>query len=518
MASSQTLREFLVKIGWKVDETGWRQIESRLASTLKGFEQMGKVVAIAGGAITAAVTKAASDMEKLYYSAQRAGTSVSALQSLRFAAEQTGIGAENITAAIQGMATAFRTSPGLASLFQSLGLVRTGDNAKNLINFVDKLKTMPFFLAAQFAQMFGMDEKTLFALEANNDALKEQIALRERLTRMAGMDPEKMAAASVEFSRHVGLLLESVKTLAQLFGAHLLPFADQTVQFLQRAVEEMIKLDSVTHGWSTGIIGVATALGGVATAFGALRGAAAMIGIGGAAAEGGGLMAGIGAFLSTALPVVLPIIITAVVAYLGRGYLEKGYEWLKGKAASASDFIAGNEGLRLQPYRDASGHLTIGYGHLIKPGEDFSGGITRAGALRLLAGDTASAAAAIARSVRVPLNSNQLAALTDFVYNVGPGAFARSTLLKDLNLGDFAGAAGEFTRWSNAGGMYNSGLYNRRAADRDLFLKPVTVNQTNNTTVTSSGPDSAQEIGRVVAQEQTRANGDLVRNLIPVTQ
>jgi lysozyme len=51
------------------------------------------------------------------------------------------------------------------------------------------------------------------------------------------------------------------------------------------------------------------------------------------------------------------------------------------------DFIKGYEKLRLKVYTDQAGYETIGYGHKVLPGEDFSGGINEAQALSLLKQD-----------------------------------------------------------------------------------------------------------------------------------
>lgn len=58
-----------------------------------------------------------------------------------------------------------------------------------------------------------------------------------------------------------------------------------------------------------------------------------------------------------------------------------------------------------------------------------------------------------------------------FVYNLGAGNLASSTLLKLLNAGDYAGAADQFLRWNKAGGNVLSGLTARRSAERQMFLE-----------------------------------------------
>ena len=126
------------------------------------------------------------------------------------------------------------------------------------------------------------------------------------------------------------------------------------------------------------------------------------------------------------------------------------------------------EGLRLTAYQDSVGVWTIGYGHT---GSDVHPGliITQMEAEALLLNDVASAARCVNQLVTVPLNQNQFDALVDFVFNVGKGNFAASTLLKDLNAGNFAGAAGEFQKWDHAGGRVLPGLLKRRLAEAGLF-------------------------------------------------
>lgn len=72
--------------------------------------------------------------------------------------------------------------------------------------------------------------------------------------------------------------------------------------------------------------------------------------------------------------------------------------------------------------------------------------------------------------VRVPLTQSMFDALVSLSYNIGSNAFARSTLLRKLNAGDYQGAADEFRKWVYAGGRVLRGLVHRRDAERTLFL------------------------------------------------
>jgi len=78
---------------------------------------------------------------------------------------------------------------------------------------------------------------------------------------------------------------------------------------------------------------------------------------------------------------------------------------------------------------------------------------------------------AVKKYVEVELTQNQYDALVSFVYNIGAGAFKKSTLLRKLNKGDYFGASKEFKRWNRGGGKVLKGLVKRRKAEEELFLK-----------------------------------------------
>jgi lysozyme len=126
------------------------------------------------------------------------------------------------------------------------------------------------------------------------------------------------------------------------------------------------------------------------------------------------------------------------------------------------------EGLRLTAYQDSVGVWTIGYGHT---GSDVHPGltITQIDAESLLLSDVGTAARCVNQLVTIELSQNEFDALVDFVFNLGATSFAGSTLLRDLNGGNIAGAAGEFQKWDHAGGRVLAGLLQRRLSESTLF-------------------------------------------------
>lgn len=134
------------------------------------------------------------------------------------------------------------------------------------------------------------------------------------------------------------------------------------------------------------------------------------------------------------------------------------------------------EGLKLTAYQDSVGIWTIGFGNIfnldtgkpIKQGDE----ISLETAERWLKIEVDNLQAKMRKVITVPLNDNQWTALTSLVYNIGFGAFKRSTLLRLLNAGaSKEEVAKQFLRWNKAGGKEVKGLTNRRQAESNLFLK-----------------------------------------------
>jgi lysozyme len=138
--------------------------------------------------------------------------------------------------------------------------------------------------------------------------------------------------------------------------------------------------------------------------------------------------------------------------------------------ATGIELIMYFEGFRAEPYVDAAGKMTIGYGHMIKPGEYFTE-LDKEEAKKLLQQDVELAEAAIKRHVQVELTPNQFSALVSLVYNIGPTAFKNSTLLKKINSRDFEASALEIVRWTKVNGREFDGLVNRRYSEHVLFKR-----------------------------------------------
>jgi len=135
------------------------------------------------------------------------------------------------------------------------------------------------------------------------------------------------------------------------------------------------------------------------------------------------------------------------------------------------------EGLRLEAYPDPGSRdgtpWTIGYGHTSDGFMKVERGmrITLDQAEKALEYDLNETGAAIETMVKVPLNDNQFGALSSFVFNIGVGAFRKSTLLRKLNAGDYAAVPQEMARWVKNDGKTMAGLVTRRASEAGLWAR-----------------------------------------------
>ena len=129
-------------------------------------------------------------------------------------------------------------------------------------------------------------------------------------------------------------------------------------------------------------------------------------------------------------------------------------------SASALVGIATHEGYVGQAYQDIVGVWSIGFGTTegVKPNQT----ITPVQAISRALTDAQKFEGALKQCVTVPLHQHEYDAYVSLSYNIGSGAFCRSTLVKKLNAGDYDGSCKEILRWNRAGGKEVRGLTIRR--------------------------------------------------------
>jgi lysozyme len=134
------------------------------------------------------------------------------------------------------------------------------------------------------------------------------------------------------------------------------------------------------------------------------------------------------------------------------------------------ELIKKYEGLSLRPYKCPAGFLTIGYGHVILPHENFVE-ITESQAESLLLKDIAEYEEYVAKAVNSDININQFGALVSFSYNLGILNLLHSTLLKKVNAGEHMDVPAEFIKWVHIDRKKTKGLIKRRLSEASLYME-----------------------------------------------
>ncbi|MEJ6952580.1 lysozyme [Natronospora cellulosivora (SeqCode)] len=135
------------------------------------------------------------------------------------------------------------------------------------------------------------------------------------------------------------------------------------------------------------------------------------------------------------------------------------------------NFIAGYEGFSAYIYEDQGGLPTIGYGHLIQPGETFYEPMTEEEGLELLRTDVIRFEEAVNEAVTVDLEQHEFDACVSLAFNIGDNAFRNSNAVRELNSVDLEAMEREWREWRLVNGQVSQGLVNRRSDELEMFFE-----------------------------------------------
>lgn len=139
----------------------------------------------------------------------------------------------------------------------------------------------------------------------------------------------------------------------------------------------------------------------------------------------------------------------------------------------AVGLVGGWEGMKTRAYADkfAGGIPTVCFGETrgVKMGDQYTPDECRAMLGDALVEFEQGMRKCLTNPDRIPAKS--YVAFLSLSYNIGTGAFCRSSLARKLNAGDLRAACNELPKWNKAGGKVVKGLVNRRAEERKLCLQ-----------------------------------------------
>ncbi|HBQ8791956.1 TPA: lytic transglycosylase domain-containing protein [Klebsiella quasipneumoniae] len=168
--NADTLKDFLISLGFKVDEAGARKFDAVVAGTTLKAIELGTKVELAAASVVAYTAKIASSLDNLYWASQRTGATVEGIKQIGYAVSQVGGSVDGARGSLENLARFMRNNPGAEGFLNRLG-VQTRDASGNMRDMASiftgvgqRLSSMPYYRANQYAQMLGMDENTLMAM------------------------------------------------------------------------------------------------------------------------------------------------------------------------------------------------------------------------------------------------------------------------------------------------------------------------------------------------------------------
>jgi hypothetical protein len=255
-ADSHVLREYLVALGFKIDESRARKADNFLVGLDKKAGRLGAALVGAGVAAVGLSVVFARSMERLFYNARYADTTVGRLQALEFAGRQIGLAGGEMTQGVKGFASALRANPGLVGMLEKLGVPVKGRQMDDVMwDFVRASKSMPFYVAQQFAEMFGMGPETLFNLQQGEEKGRAAAEQRKQMARDMGVDADALAEKMVGVSNTWDRILETTNLAASAIVANLLPQLEQFKDFSAGILKDWV---GVSKEWSEHLARVGT--------------------------------------------------------------------------------------------------------------------------------------------------------------------------------------------------------------------------------------------------------------------
>lgn len=257
---AQTIKEFLVSLGFKVDGNSEARFSRSIEVATKGAIALGAAVAAASVAVTAAVTKIAAGFDELYYASQRTKASAENIKAVGFAVSQLGGSYQGAVSSIEAFALKMRSNPGYETMARSLGVV-TRENGKLrdttviMTDLARMLSKRPTHETLQFLEAFGIDERTYDALKSGDlvryteEYRKKQEALGVTQSRAADVGRELSnawrslsATAAAVGDKLLVSLGPGIKDFVDRVDGFLMRNADKIVSFFERAAEWVGKL------------------------------------------------------------------------------------------------------------------------------------------------------------------------------------------------------------------------------------------------------------------------------------
>lgn len=266
--NAETIKDFLVSLGFSVDDAGAKKFGSVLAGTTANVIKMGLAVEGAALSVVAFTAKIASGLDSLYWASQRTGATVQGIQSIGYAVSQVGGSVDAARSSLESLSRFIRNNPGAEGFLNRLG-VQTRDASGNMRDMAaiftgvgQKLSSMPYYRANQYAQMLGIDENTLMAMRRGVGDFSGQYSA---MAKAIGFNADQAALSSNRFMTSLKSLGEMAGMARDKIGSNLADgLAGQIDNLRKKIIENFPKIEVTITKVIKGILWLGEIVGRVA--------------------------------------------------------------------------------------------------------------------------------------------------------------------------------------------------------------------------------------------------------------
>lgn len=169
MAQADIIKEFLVSLGFKVDQKGLKDFTTSVEGATQAVETLVKTVAGAAFALGATVTAFAHSLDQVYFASKRVNENASDITAFGKAAKNFGVDANEAAGNIENFAAKLRNQPGFEGWLQSLGINTRNngvlrDTADLMVDMGRALEKYEPYQRKLMADQAGMSERMMLAL------------------------------------------------------------------------------------------------------------------------------------------------------------------------------------------------------------------------------------------------------------------------------------------------------------------------------------------------------------------
>ncbi|EOC1314427.1 hypothetical protein [Cronobacter turicensis] len=265
--NAETIKDFLVSLGFQVDEAGARKFDTVIAGTTAQAVKLGVAVEATALSVVAFTAKIASGLDQLYWASQRTGATVAGIQAIGYAASQAGSSAEAARGSLESLSRFLRNNPGAEGFLNRLG-VQTRDASGNMRDMASiftgvgqQLNKMPYYRANQYAQMLGIDENTLMAMRRGMGQFGAQYS---QMAKAIGFNADQAAVSSNRFMTSLRAFSQMAGMASQKIGSNLTEGLAGSIDTLRKQiVDNFPKIEQVITSGVKGILWLADVIGRV---------------------------------------------------------------------------------------------------------------------------------------------------------------------------------------------------------------------------------------------------------------